>query len=89
MIREIEQFTWEGKPINNQIVVMTDSHRYLVSYGKVVAAKGIGRPVVSVDWDTSVTTAKYVSRFFGLSTKEIRKFIADGTFRLVPKIIIE
>jgi hypothetical protein len=89
MIRKIEQFMWEGKPIVNQITVMTDNHLYLVSYGKVVASKGIGGPTLSADWDCSKPTAKYVSRFFNRSIKEIRKLIADGAFSVVSELTIE
>jgi len=88
MIRKIEQFTWEGRPIVNQIVVMTDDHMFLVSYGKVVASKGIGGPILSADWDHSKTTAKYVSRFLNRSVKEIRELIADGTFSIMPELTI-
>ena len=86
---KVEQFIWEGRPVVNQIVVSTEGQYYLVSYGKVVASKGVNGSFLSEDWNYSRTTAKYVCRFFDRSIKEIRKLIKEGVFTIVSKIIIE
>jgi len=91
MIREVEQFYWNDRPQNNHIVVSTDDgNHYLVSYGKVVAAKGVdGVRLSRRYWDYSRTTAKFVTRFLNCrSSKEIRENIKSGRYELVDELII-
>jgi len=89
MIREVEQFIWEGRPIVNQIVVSTEGQHYLISYGKVVATKGVNGAFLSKDWNRTRTTAKYVARFFDRSVKEMRKLIKEEVFKVITEITIE
>jgi len=88
MIREVKQFVWEGRPIVNQIIVSTEGQDYLVSYGKVVATKGVNGVFLSKDWNYSRTTAKYVARFLDRSVKEIKELIRRGIFKVVTDLFI-
>jgi len=89
MIKKVEQFIWEGRPIVNQIIVTTSDSCYLVSYGKAVAVKDPMGAFLSKDWDYSRTTAKYVARFFDRSVKEMRKLIKEEVFKVIPEITIK
>ena len=89
MIRKIEQFIWEGRPIVNQIIVSTDNRQYLVSYGKTVASKGTGGIILSTDWNCSRTTSKYVSRFLNCSAREIKNLIEKKVITIVSELTIE
>jgi hypothetical protein len=89
MIKEVKQFIWEGRPMVNQIVVSTDSHDYLVSYGKIVAKKGVDGAFLAQDWNITRTTAKYVARFFDYSVKDIKRLVKEGVYNIVSKIFIE
>jgi hypothetical protein len=84
MVREVEQFRWKGRPQVNQVVVSTDDGHYLVSYGKVVAAKGVDGVYLSRHWDYSRTTSKFVVRFLGCeNSKEVREHIKSGRYKVV------
>jgi len=91
MVKEVEQFYWNGRPQLNQIVISTDDgNYYLVSYGKVVASVGVDKVRLSRDWDYSVSTAKWVTRFLECeSVKEVRDNIKSGRYKLVSELIIQ
>jgi len=91
MIKEVEQFEWNGRPQNNHIVISTsDGNHYLVSYGKVVASKGVdGVRLSSRYWDYSRTTTKFVVRFLGCeNAREVKANIRSGRYQVVPELII-
>jgi len=90
MVKEVEQFYWEGKPQINQIIVNTDKGYYFVSYGLVVAAKLADRVQLAYNWNYSKTTAKWTTRFLGCtSSKEVRDRIKSGEYDIVARIVIE
>jgi hypothetical protein len=90
MIKEVEQFRWNGRSQNNQVVISTaDGNNYLVSYGKVVAAKGVDGVCLSRYWNYSCTTSKFVARFLGCeNAKEVKEGIKSGRYKLVDELII-
>ena len=61
----------------NHIVVDNYNTSLLFSYGTLVAGFYQGY-FVTPKWDLSITTTRYVGRFFGLTTKEIKEKIVFG-----------
>ena len=86
MIR-VKQFSWNGRPQTDQIIVSTDTCDYLVSYGRPVVAYNPEGVKLYRYWDHSRTTAKCVARFLGCKdSKEVRKKIESGEYELVDEI---
>jgi len=86
MIR-VKQFSLNGRPQVDQIIVSTDTHDYLVSYGKPVVAYNPERVRLYRYWNHSRTTAKCVIHFLGCKdSKEVREKIESGEYELVDEI---
>lgn len=70
---------------NNQVQVTTDDGtKVFSSYGTTIA-KVDSSGVTTLDtayWNYSATTTKYLSRFLGVSSKDIKKRVAGGTYVL-------
>ena len=83
-----------GNKVANQFVIRikTSGHKaqvafdevYFQSYDSVIAKKDWdGNITLDVnDWDYSVTTSKYRNQFTGLTTKETKKKIQDGSIKM-------
>lgn len=70
--------------VQNQLVI-TDAmnNRWFQSYETVIACKtSRGNVILNNQWEYSKTTSKYLGRFLGETTKEIRQKVANGTYKL-------
>lgn len=74
------------EPISaNCILIKGKQKTSLQSYETVVVEIAEdGKTVLSKKWNCSNTTTKHVSRFLGLTSKEIKKRIASGEFTVLP-----
>jgi hypothetical protein len=74
-----------GRNIPNQFEIWDDAgNRYFQSYESIIA-KVNKRDEIILDekyWDYSRTTSKYRNDFLGMSSKEIKNGVEDGTIRL-------
>jgi hypothetical protein len=74
----------KGRAIPNQFILTDDNgNEIFQSYKTIIAKKG--KPVLldRDSWDYSRTTSKYRNQFLGETTKETKRKIADGTYKLV------
>ena len=63
----------------NKCEIATRYGCYLQSYKSIVAfISNEGRITLYRDWDYSVTTAKHVGQWLGISSKDLRKMIKEG-----------
>lgn len=68
---------------NNQYIIQNGDQLIFQSYKTIIAIKENG--VITLDkdsWDYSRTTSKYRSYFLGEKTKETRKKIESGVYKL-------
>ncbi|MFA5307543.1 MAG: hypothetical protein WC365_08900 [Candidatus Babeliales bacterium] len=86
----------KGRAIPNQFII-TDDHgfEFFQSYETIIVKRyatgflnrdGYPEPVIYLDrdaWNYSRTTSKYRNWFLGETTKETKRKIADGTYKLV------
>ena len=74
-----------GNVVPNQFII--EDHEtnttYFQSYRSIIAKVHEGK--VTLDgyyWNYSVTTSKYLARFLGETTKEIKAKLNNGTYKL-------
>ena len=77
----------KGNPVPNQFIISTPEYRAFQSYSSVIVKTTFvdGERVVYLDndtWDYSNTTRKYRNMFLGETSKEIKKKIKDGVYKL-------
>lgn len=71
-----------GRSVANQFVINTEEGAYMQSYRTVVVFRGYDKILLDPNWDCSRTTTKYVGRFLGRSTTEIRNKIKSGEYKI-------
>lgn len=72
-----------GNKIANQFEIIDGNRRIFQSYDSVICI--IENGIVTLDeyyWNYSVTTSKYRNIFLGESTKETKKKIEEGIYKL-------
>lgn len=67
--------------VKNQFLLEGKNFRLLQSYNSLVALKYNGTLYLGKDHDYSTTTSKYVTMFTGLTTKERRQGLKNGTIK--------
>lgn len=80
-----------GRAIPNQFIIMTSKAIYLQSYKSIIVKiafeNGImGKKIVYLDknyWNYSNTTSKYRNQFLRETTKETKRKIKEGIYKLV------
>jgi hypothetical protein len=81
----------KGRAIPNQFIITDNGCEVFQSYNSIIAKRFSGRdgklePAIWLDreyWDYSRTTSKYRNQFLDETTKETKRKIADGTYKLV------
>ena len=76
-----------GNAVPNQFLVTIGDFIYFQSYKTVIAKKNEYTREVTLceDWNYSRTTLKYLNKFLG-ETKDIKKRIENGTYKIVETI---
>ena len=79
-----------GQEVANQFEIYTPEGAYFQSYRTVIAFKANDGTVYlhngengGYSWDCSTTTAKYRNEFLGEDTKETRRKVKEGVYKLV------
>lgn len=68
---------------NDHYIITVGKKVYFQSYKTLIAIVNDGRITLNRHyWDFSKTTAAYRNRFLGLTTKQTKELIADGTIKL-------
>lgn len=67
--------------VKNQFLLEGKNFKLLQSYNSLVALKYNGTLYLGEDHDYSNTTSKYVTMFTGLTTKERRQGLKNGTIK--------
>lgn len=67
--------------VKNQFLLEGKNFKLLQSYNSLVALKYNGTLYLGKDHDYSNTTSKYVTMFTGLTTKERRQGLKNGTIK--------
>lgn len=67
--------------VKNQFLLEGKNFKLLQSYDSLVALKYNGDLYLGKDHDYSKTTSKYVTMFTGLTTKERRQGLKNGTIK--------
>ena len=72
----------------NQYIITIGDFTYFQSYGAFIARTYIHdkRVFLIKDWNCSRTTVKYLSKFLGIETKDIKNRIASGDYVVVETI---
>lgn len=76
-----------GREVANQYEIDTGNKVYFQSYHTIIAVRDFTKYPMTItldknSWDYSVTTSKYRNQFLGEDTKETRRKIKDGTYKL-------
>lgn len=72
-----------GRAVPYQFIINVDDICYFKSFGTIIAL--ISRDGIFLDvhhLGCSCTTLKYRNKFLGMTTKEVKEAIADGTIKL-------
>jgi hypothetical protein len=67
---------------NNQFIIETPKATVFKSYRSVIAVRKNGEVKLSNHWDYSRTTMKYLGRFLGETSKEIRAKVKSGVYKV-------
>ena len=76
-----------NNPVPNQFDIMIKGYRFFQSYKTVIAMRDLTgdncKTYLDVNrWDYSVTTSRYRNKWLGMTTKQIKKAIKDGSIIL-------
>lgn len=75
-------FNRGDKPVANQHIIETEEGQFFQSYDSMIAFKSNdGELSLSMHWDYSRTTMKYLGQFAGLNAAEIRKGLKSGEIK--------
>lgn len=82
-VRVSNMIGFNGNAVRNQFEIDTDDGIYFQSYSTVIACKRDGEVILDPEWDYSVTTTKYLSKFLRTSSKrEIEAKIKSGEYTI-------
>jgi hypothetical protein len=74
-----------GNKVPNQFIIEHGGFTYFQSYQTIITRKHHKTGTITLDrdmWDYSVTTLKYLNSFLGHNTKETRRRIKAGVYKL-------
>ena len=77
-----------NNPVPNQFDIIIKGYRFFQSYKTVIAMRDLTGDYCKTyldknKWDYSVTTSRYRNKWLGMTTKQIKKAIDNGTIQLV------
>lgn len=89
MDKTIKQVTVEqlvndkGNKVMNHFIIHTPEGKYLQSYDSIIAFEDLeGNITLGVDWDYSKTTREYRNQWLGMTSKELKEKIENGTIKI-------
>jgi hypothetical protein len=69
--------------VKNQFIITSDKGEMFQSYDSPICLVDNNKEVhLSDHWDYSRTTMKYLGRFLGMDSKEIRASVKSGEFKM-------
>ena len=75
-----------GNKVKDQFVITNaNSDAYFQSYSSIIARRINATDQVELDvnkWDYSRTTSKYLARFLGVPSKEVKRKVKSGEYKL-------
>ena len=82
-MRVVQMTNDKGKAIANQMIVMIDGKRYFQSYNAVICEiDDDGNVYLDPKfWDYSRTTSKYLNKFLGLDSGQVRDYLDQGLYQ--------